>query len=372
MPPWAKLELKIGRSNSSSLSFSLQLSYAILHHMTEHIALYRKYRPQNFDEVRGQDHIVEALQGAIKNKKIAHAYLFAGSRGTGKTTVARIFAHEIGASDNDIYEIDAASNRGIDDIRELREAVVTLPIDSPYKVYIVDEVHMLTKDAFNALLKTLEEPPQYVVFILATTEPEKVLETVRSRCQMFAFKKPNEQLLQDVVISIAKKEGFTVDKSAAELVALLGDGSFRDTEGILQKILASTTEKKVSVDQVARLTGAPSTEIVNGFITSLAQGDNESGLMYIKQASEENIDMMLFVKIVLQKLRLILLLRYAPKLRNEIQDEVSDTDFAFFETMSGKKGKALNSMTLQKLLVAAQDMRFATVPSLPLETMLFE
>ena len=131
----------------------------------EYTALYRKYRPEKFDEVLGQDHIITSLRGALKNDSVAHAYLFSGTRGTGKTSIARIFAGELGCTKNDVYEIDGASNRKIDDIRALRDAVATLPLESPYKVYIIDEVHMLTKDAFNALLKTLEEPPQHVIFI---------------------------------------------------------------------------------------------------------------------------------------------------------------------------------------------------------------
>lgn len=142
------------------------------------IALYRKYRPQKFKDVVGQDHVVKVLQGAIDLGNISHAYLFSGSRGTGKTSIARIFAKEIGTTPNDLYEIDAASNRGIDDIREIRDGVSTLPFESKYKVYIIDEVHMLTKEAFNALLKTLEEPPAHAVFILATTELDKLPEWV--------------------------------------------------------------------------------------------------------------------------------------------------------------------------------------------------
>ena len=155
------------------------------------VALYRKYRPETFAQVIGQEPVIKALQGALSSDSLAHAYLFSGSRGTGKTSIARIFARELGSSENDTYEIDAASNRGIDDIRALRDAVRTLPFDSKYKVYIIDEVHMLTKEAFNALLKTLEEPPRHVIFILATTEEEKLPETIVSRCQSFRFKKPS-------------------------------------------------------------------------------------------------------------------------------------------------------------------------------------
>ena len=148
------------------------------------LALYRKYRPKTFGEVLGQDHIVKVLESSVETNKVSHAYLFVGSRGTGKTSVARIFAKEIGVSENDLYEIDAASNRGIEDIRALRDGARVLPFDSKYKVYIIDEVHMLSKDAWGALLKTLEEPPKHVIFILATTEVHKVPSTIVSRCQI--------------------------------------------------------------------------------------------------------------------------------------------------------------------------------------------
>ena len=161
------------------------------------MVMYRRYRPTTFKDVVGQDHVVEALERSIKNKTIGHAYLFAGGRGTGKTSVARIFASEIGCTEKDLYEMDAASNRGIDDVRAIRDAVSTMPFESPYKVYIIDEAHMLTKEAFNALLKTLEEPPPHAVFILATTEAEKIPETVVSRCQTFNFKKPTQKILRE-------------------------------------------------------------------------------------------------------------------------------------------------------------------------------
>lgn len=179
------------------------------------IALYRKYRPSNFSEVIGQDHIVKAISGALSAGKVSHSYLLCGPRGTGKTTIARIIASELGTSPNDIYELDAASNRGIDDVRAIRDSVQTIPFDSKYKIYILDEVHMFTKDAWNALLKTIEEPPKHVIFILATTELEKVPETIVSRCQSFMFKKPTDAILSLAVTNIAKKEGYKLEEGGA-------------------------------------------------------------------------------------------------------------------------------------------------------------
>src|ERR1035437_7114471 len=200
------------------------------------IALYRKYRPESFDEVLGQDHIVKAITGSLKAGKVAHAYLLCGPRGTGKTSIAQIIARELGSSVNDIYEMDAASNRGIDDIREIRENVRTLPFDSKYKIYILDEVHMFTKEAWNALLKTIEEPPEHVIFILATTEIEKIPETIISRCQSFIFKK---------VISFSK-------------------------------------DKVIDITEIEEITGAPNTTLVDNFLDSLASNDLEKGFTSIE------------------------------------------------------------------------------------------
>lgn len=333
----------------------------------EHTTLYRKYRPASFDEVLGQDHIVKVLQQALSNKHVAHAYLFAGSRGTGKTSIARIVAHEIGATSRDIYEVDAASNRGIDEARAIRESVNTLPFESPYKVYIIDEAHMLTKDAWNALLKTLEEPPAHVVFMFATTELEKVPDTILSRCQTFSFKKPTQTILKEMILRVAKKEGWTLQPESAELIATLSEGSFRDAQGILQKILSASHDKKISVDEVELVTGAPKAVLVNDFIEAVSGSDAGRAYTAISKAVSENIAIAVYLKLVLQKMRSILLLRYAGEMKDTILSRYSESDREFIQTMSGKAGSGVNSKTLLLLLEAEDRVQYASIPELPLE-----
>jgi DNA polymerase-3 subunit gamma/tau len=331
------------------------------------IALYRKYRPEDFDEVLGQDHIVKVLKGAIKLGNISHSYLLFGSRGTGKTTIARIIARELQTSPNDIFEIDAASNRGIDDIRELREGISTLPFDSKYKVYIIDEVHMLTKEAWNALLKTLEEPPAHVIFILATTEIEKVPETIVSRCQVFTFKKPSTTVLRELIEKVIKSEKWKIAPAGVELIATLGDGSFRDTHGILQKLMSYSKDKSITLEEIESVTGAPSTELVNSFIESIALKNIEKGLQAVQNASTQNIDMELYLRLVLAKLRVALLLRYAPEMKSELAESMSDDDKAFMLSILREKGGLINSKTLEILLETLATMKYASIKELPLE-----
>lgn len=237
----------------------------------QHLALYRKYRPQTFDDVVGQEHIVTLLRNTITQKKIGHAYLFCGGRGTGKTTVARIFARDIGCNPEDIIEIDAASNRGIDEIRELREAVRTAPFSSPYKVYIVDEAHMLTKEAANALLKTLEEPPSHVIFILATTDPDKLPETIVSRCQKLIFKAPDIKTLSGRLTHVAKKEGYTIDSEGSGLIAVHGKGSYRDALGILEQVVTLTSSKTIPLETVVTFLGVPEEKILFRLLVSICK-----------------------------------------------------------------------------------------------------
>ena len=339
---------------------------------TEHTSLYRKYRPQNFNDVVGQDHIVKVLESSIKDGKIAHAYLFAGSRGTGKTSIARIMASALGVTNKDFYEIDAASNNKVEDIRDLREGVSILPFDSKYKIYILDDVHMLSKGAFNALLKTLEEPPAHVIFILATTELDKVPETIISRCQTFSFKKPNELLLAGVVRDVVKKEGFTIPEDSIDLIAVLGEGSFRDTLGVLQKVLSSSKNKKISSEEIESITGAPSSTLVNDFLSALSEKNIALGVSVLNTLNERNIDPRLYLNLVLIKLRYALLLRYAPEMRSNISERISAVDLEFLEDLVSRKPDTITSRTLEVLLDTYQNLRNPVIPSLPIEIALID
>ena len=329
--------------------------------------LYRKYRPASFKDVLGQEHIVSVLEGSIKQGNISHAYLFSGSRGTGKTSLARILAKNLKVSDKDLYEIDAASNRGIDDIRELRDGVGTLPFDSPYKVYIIDEVHMLTKEAFNALLKTLEEPPKHALFILATTELEKLPETVISRCQTFTFKKPSQRILKEMVTNVAKSEGYTLEPGAANLIALLAEGSFRDAHGVLQKIIFSTSDKKVTATEVEAVTDAPPQQKVHECILAIEEGNLGALLEILNATAAGGADMKIFAKLLLHAIRLILLLRFARELEDDIRENLTDEDFDFLKRVSAKRDSRINAKLLKTLLGAYSDMGYAHIAQLPLE-----
>jgi DNA polymerase-3 subunit gamma/tau len=258
-----------------------------------YIPLYRKWRSQNFDEIVGQEFIVQTLKNAVKSSRISHAYLFSGPRGTGKTSTARIFAKALncikgptpdpcGTCDLcmkiknghaiDVIEIDAASNRGIDEIRNLREGVRYTPVEGRYKVYIIDEVHMLTSEAFNALLKTLEEPPLHAVFILATTEPQKVPVTISSRCQRHDFRRLSNQEIIAQLKKIADAEGIKIDDAAAALIARNSDGSMRDGISLLDQLI-SFSGKSIKSDDVIAVLGTANTDLVFEFGGALGRGD---------------------------------------------------------------------------------------------------
>lgn len=254
-------------------------------------ALYRKYRPINFSSIVGQDVIVDILKNSIINNKVSHAYLFTGPRGTGKTSTAKILAHAVNClnftndicgecsicksldlNDNDIVEIDAASNNGVDEIRSLRDNVNLMPAFCKYKIYIIDEVHMLSTGAFNALLKTLEEPPSHVIFILATTEPNKIPLTILSRCQRFDFNKINMNDLVSRLKYIVNEEGRVVSDNILELIAKISDGGLRDAINLLDQVL-SLPDENINIDEVEKLSGKISTQSVYELFSYIINND---------------------------------------------------------------------------------------------------
>jgi DNA polymerase-3 subunit gamma/tau len=348
-----------------------------------HQSLYRAYRPHTFAQVVGQDQVKKPLGEQISTGSVSHAYLFAGSRGLGKTSIARIFAQELGCTSRDLYEIDAASNNSVDDIRALTENIYTLPFESPYKVYILDEAHMLSKGAWNAFLKTLEEPPAYVIFILATTELSKVPETVQSRCQVYEFKKPTRAVLAEMVTEVAAKEGFQLEPLAADLVALLGDGSYRDSLSVLEKVLTQAVggSGDTSTDSLPTIvthedaeaaTGAPKHTRILALVTALTEGNTEAALVAVRAAAQDSIDMALFLSMTLDLVRTVLLVTHAPELRAELRDEAGADVYAEIEMLSKHPHSHLSSRTLVALLDASERMRFSPIPSLPLELAILE
>lgn len=258
------------------------------------LALYRKYRPKTLADVVGQDVIIETLQNALKSGAISHAYLFTGPRGVGKTSIARILAHEINklpysdeTSHLDIIEIDAASNRRIDEIRELRDKIHISPTSAKYKVYIIDEVHMLTREAFNALLKTLEEPPEHAVFILATTEAHKVPETILSRTQRFSFRPitPKDAVMH--LRSIANKESITIDDESLELIAAHSNGGFRDAISMLDQL--ASTANAITPDVVRQSIGMPNTHLIDRIVQALTDSDAKTLIEALLDARTQGV-----------------------------------------------------------------------------------
>ena len=295
-------------------------------------ALYRKYRPNTFDEVVGQKIVIQTLKNAIKNNKLSHAYLFAGPRGTGKTSIAKILAKTINCTNLkgtnpcnkcvnctqcnnkqmiDIIEIDAASNNGVDEIRELKSKVNLVPNTGKYKIYIIDEVHMLTTGAFNALLKTLEEPPSHIVFVLATTEPQKIPATILSRCQRFDFKKIPDQLILDHLKQVTKKEKIKITDDAITEIARLADGGMRDALSMLDQV-SSFTEDKITVSEVHEVNGTLEQSKIKKFVEYLLESDVANVLKIIDQYNHDGKNLAKLIEEIMLFLKNLLLYKQAP------------------------------------------------------------
>ncbi|MBX4199635.1 DNA polymerase III subunit gamma/tau [Candidatus Saccharibacteria bacterium] len=316
-------------------------------------ALYRKYRSKSFDEVVGQEHITKTLQAAIKSGRISHAYLFTGPRGVGKTSVARILAHEVNSipyngeeTHLDIIEIDAASNRRIDEIRDLREKVHIAPTSAKFKVYIIDEVHMLTREAFNALLKTLEEPPAHCIFILATTEAHKLPETIVSRTQRHSFKTVNQATAVKYLADIAKREKITIDKEALELLAEFGEGSFRDSISLLDQL--SSSGAKVDANLVRLQLGLKETEKTKRLLEHASKGHVVELLDLLTELRAEGNDAVSLAKVL------------SKELRNQIkQNGLSSADTNLLKSLSQISGGASQMDKLEIALLEAASLNSA-------------
>lgn len=352
-------------------------------------ALYRRWRSRTFEEVLGQEHVTRTLRNALLSGRIAHAYLFAGPRGTGKTTMARLLAKAVNCLTEgdekpcnqcsicqainegrllDLIEIDAASNRGIDEIRDLREKVGFRPNEARYKVYVIDEVHMLTNEAFNALLKTLEEPPPHVIFVLATTEPHKIPATILSRCQRFDFRRASLKDLHRKLSRICESEGIAIEAAALELIARSAAGSFRDAESLLDQ-LASYGDDEITLAQVQAVLGTVSFQAIGKLVSLLVERDVAGGFDLINQVISDGVDPRQFNRELVEYLRGLLLIK-AGDGANLLN--VTAEILAEMENQARQLSTKALLRTVRLFNQASLDLKVSLQPQLPLELAFIE
>lgn len=353
------------------------------------MVFYRKYRPQNFEELIGQDHVKKTLLSAFESGKLAHAYLFCGPRGSGKTSAARILAKIVNClakegrfpcnkcysctsitdgSNLDLIEIDAASNRGIDDIRDLREKIKLSPSSLKKKVYIIDEVHMLTTEAFNALLKTLEEPPAHVLFILATTEVGKLPQTILSRVQRFDFKQATLEQIKLALKNICDKEKLKLSDEILTLIAQSSEGSFRDAVKLLDQIASSGG--KISLEEAQSLLKANDFSEVISLIEKITAGDSKEALLMVGQMNEKGVNIKELINSLLRVFRQILLIKNG--VVDEVKNEAGSGKFEQIKSLSQKIDPERLVFYIENFQKSLEQLKYTTISSLPLEVALIK
>ena len=352
-----------------------------------YMALYRKRRPDIFEEVKGQEHVVTTLKNQITHDRIGHAYLFCGTRGTGKTTVAKLFAKAVNCenpredgspcnecptckaistgSSLNVIEIDAASNNGVDNIREIRDEVQYSPADGKYKVYIIDEVHMLSTGAFNALLKTLEEPPSYVIFILATTESHKIPITILSRCQRYDFRRITVETIYQRLADLLKREEIEAEEKAVRYVAKVADGSMRDALSLMDQCISFYLGKKLTYDNVLEVLGAVDVDVFNRLMECISQNQTMPALEIINEIVWQGRELSQFVTDFTWYMRNLLLLK-----TSDVMDDQLDISAENLESMKGIAKQTDGNFLMRSIRIFSEmsnQIRYATQKRVTLE-----
>lgn len=352
-----------------------------------YIVLARKYRPQNFKQVYAQDHVTEILQSAISSQRIAHAYLFTGPRGVGKTSLARIMAKSLNCvqgptptpcnqcsncleitagTSTDVIEIDGASNTGVDDIRELQRELLYAPSTSLYKIYIIDEVHMLSKNAFNALLKTLEEPPENVIFIFATTEPQKVLPTIISRCQRYDFKRIPIEAIVKQLKEICEQEKISIDSESLYLIARKADGGMRDALSLMDQSISYCLDN-ITIDKVRQIFGLIPNQIYYELLKLVDAKDAQGVVQQLHSIFEQGTDLQEFTSNMLEFLRVLILHKLGVKVK-----DVNPEELPIFEELSQYYSQNKLMYMLSMLVGCRNDLRTSSNPYLIMEAMMIK